>query len=78
LVKASTPSTCRLSAVGIPRCTRPARRDVERRYSPAPGVYDFTDKVTFVIGGTRSFGTRLAERVLADHAPKAVAVTDAA
>jgi UDP-N-acetylglucosamine 4,6-dehydratase len=37
-------------------------------------VYDFTDKIILVTGGTGSFGTRLVERLLADHAPRAVRV----
>jgi UDP-N-acetylglucosamine 4,6-dehydratase/5-epimerase len=37
-------------------------------------VYDFTDKIILVTGGTGSFGTRLVERLLADHAPQAVRV----
>jgi UDP-N-acetylglucosamine 4,6-dehydratase len=37
-------------------------------------VYDFTDKIILVTGGTGSFGTRLVERLLADHSPQAVRV----
>jgi UDP-N-acetylglucosamine 4,6-dehydratase len=37
-------------------------------------VYDFTDKIILVTGGTGSFGTRVVERLLADHAPRAVRV----
>jgi UDP-N-acetylglucosamine 4,6-dehydratase len=37
-------------------------------------VYDFTDKIILVTGGTGSFGTRLIERLLAEHEPKAVRV----
>jgi UDP-N-acetylglucosamine 4,6-dehydratase len=37
-------------------------------------VYDFTSKIILVTGGTGSFGTRLIERLLAEHSPQAVRV----
>jgi UDP-N-acetylglucosamine 4,6-dehydratase/5-epimerase len=37
-------------------------------------VYDFTGKIILVTGGTGSFGTRLVERLLAEHEPAAVRV----
>ena len=37
-------------------------------------MYDFTGKIILVTGGTGSFGTRLIERLLAEHEPAAVRV----
>jgi UDP-N-acetylglucosamine 4,6-dehydratase len=56
---------------GIPA---PALGHVGHRYSARAGVYDFTGKIILVTGGTGSFGTRLIERLLAEHDPQAVRV----
>jgi UDP-N-acetylglucosamine 4,6-dehydratase len=37
-------------------------------------MYDFTDKTVLITGGTGSFGNRLVERLLAEHAPRAIRV----
>ena len=37
-------------------------------------MYDFTDKTVLITGGTGSFGTRLIERLLSEHAPRAVRI----
>jgi UDP-N-acetylglucosamine 4,6-dehydratase len=58
-------------AGGLPA---PALGHVRHRYSARAGVYDFTGKIILVTGGTGSFGTRLIERLLADHDPRAVRV----
>jgi UDP-N-acetylglucosamine 4,6-dehydratase/5-epimerase len=37
-------------------------------------MYDFTDKTILITGGTGSFGSRLIDRLLAEHAPRAIRV----
>ena len=37
-------------------------------------MYDFTDKTVLITGGTGSFGSRLIERLLAEHAPRAIRI----
>jgi len=37
-------------------------------------VFDFSGKIVFITGATGSFGTRLIERLLADHEPQAIRV----
>jgi UDP-N-acetylglucosamine 4,6-dehydratase len=37
-------------------------------------MYDFTDKTVLITGGTGSFGSRLIERLLSEHAPRAVRI----
>ncbi len=39
-----------------------------------PRMYDFTDKTVLITGGTGSFGNRLVDRLLAEHAPRAIRV----
>jgi UDP-N-acetylglucosamine 4,6-dehydratase/5-epimerase len=37
-------------------------------------MYDFTDKTVLITGATGSFGTRLIDRLLREHAPKAIRI----
>jgi UDP-N-acetylglucosamine 4,6-dehydratase len=37
-------------------------------------MYDFTDKTVLITGGTGSFGSRMVERLLAEHAPRAIRI----